>query len=192
MKRKCSTRTLAAAVSFLWIVLANSPPIASQDATLEYEVKAAFLYNFAKFIEWPSQTFSSPDEPFTVCLAGDDPFRGALERTVQGENLNGRPLAVRRVGTGETVRGCQILYVSGQEERSSGQIVAAAANAPVLLVGEAQDFIAAGGMIRFAQTGHRIRFEINPDAAERASLKVSSRLLRLADVVRPRQREGDR
>ncbi|HYR85877.1 MAG TPA: YfiR family protein [Terriglobia bacterium] len=164
-------------------------PSASQSPTVEYQVKAAFLYNFAQFVEWPSQAFSSPSDPFTFCLVGD-PFEGALEKTLQGETLGGRPLAARRIGAPEDVRGCQLVYVGLSEVRRSAEIINAAANAPILMVGETEEFINAGGMIRFTQSGQRIRFEINPDAAERASLKVSSRLLRLADIVRPRRRAG--
>jgi hypothetical protein len=179
----------AAAVLSICIVLVDAPPSTSQDPAGEYQVKAAFLYNFAKFIEWPSRAFSRPDDPFTFCLLGD-PFEGALERTIQGETLSGRQLAVRRMMPGENVRGCHIIYAGPSEARRSAEIINAAGSAPILVVGEAQDFINAGGMIRFTESGHRIRFEINPDAAERASLKVSSRLLRLADIVRPRQRAG--
>ena len=179
-----------AAVLCSCVVLVVAPPSNSQSPTVEYQVKAAFLYNFAQFVEWPSQAFSSPNDPFTFCLAGD-PFQGALDRTIQGETLGGRPLAVRRIGSPEDVRGCQLVYVGPSEGQRSAEIINAAANAPILMVGETEDFITTGGMIRFTQSGQRIRFEINPDAAERASLKVSSRLLRLADIVRPRRRAAN-
>ena len=160
----------------------------SQPASAEYQVKAAFLYNFAKFVVWPPQAFPSPDSPFTICLAGD-PFEGALDRTVQGELLDRRPLMVRRIIPAEDLRGCQMIYVAPNERRSE-EIINAAANSPILTVGETDDFINEGGIIHFVKSGSRIHFQINPDAAERASLRVSARLLRLADIVRPRQRAG--
>ncbi len=161
----------------------------SQPASAEYQVKAAFLYNFAKFVEWPPQAFPSPDSPFTICLAGD-PFEGALDRTVQGELLDRRPLMVRRIIPAEDLRGCQMIYLAPNENRRSAEIIDAAVNSPILTVGETDSFINEGGIIRFVRSGGRIHFQINPDAAERASLRVSARLLRLADIVRPRQRAG--
>jgi len=165
-------------------------PSTAHDRPVEYQVKAAFLYNFAKFIEWPNQAFPARDSAFTICLA-DDSFHTAVEKAVQGEVWNGRPLSVKQIDSGGDVRGCQVVYISRSAAQKSMEILMAAANAPVLTVGETADFIAAGGIIRFTESGHRIRFEINPDAADRASLRVSSRLLRLADIVRPRARAGD-
>ena len=174
-------RVLGAAFS----VLLGIFPTTAQDRPVEYQVKAAFLYNFAKFTEWPDQAFPSRESAFTICHT-DDPFHGAVERTVQGETWNGRPLSVKQIESGSEVRGCQIVYISQSAAQKGMEILMAAANAPVLTVGETASFIDAGGIIRFTESGHRIRFEINPDAADHASLRVSSRLLRLADIVRPR------
>jgi len=179
------TRAFRAA---LWILLGTLPST-GQERPVEYQVKAAFLYNFAKFIDWPSQAFPARDSAFTICLA-DYPLQGALEKAVQGETWNGRPLLVKQIDSGSDVRGCQVVYIS-QSAAQWMEILMAAANEPVLTVGERADFIAAGGIIRFTESGHRIRFEINPDAADRASLRVSSRLLRLADIVRARGGAGD-
>lgn len=184
MKRRFG---LAAAWSMCAIIV-DCPVATSQPVSAEYQVKAAFLYNFAKFVEWPPQAFRSPDSPFMICLAGD-PFEGVLDRTVQGELLDRRPLMVRRIMPAEDLRGCQMIYVAPNERRSE-EIIAAAANAPILTVGETDDFINEGGIIHFVKSGSRIHFQINPDAAERVSLRVSARLLRLADIVRPRQRAG--
>jgi hypothetical protein len=160
-----------------------------QTSTAEYDVKAVFLYNFAKFVEWPPQAFPSTAPSFTICLNGD-PFRGALARTIEGETLDGKPLTVRRITGPGDERGCQILYVAASEAQRSREILAAAASAPILTVGETDNFINDGGIIRFVNVGGRIHFQINPDAAARVSLKVSSRLLRLAEIVRPGQRSG--
>lgn len=160
-------------------------PTGAQDPQLEYQVKAAFLFNFAKFVEWPPPV-DAVNEPFTICLLGD-PFGPILDNTVRNENLDGRPLAIRRLTSADDPRQCQILFFRASETDDAPDILRTLDNAPVLTVGENANFIAVGGMIRFVQTGRRIRFEINPDAAERASLKISSRLLRVADIVRPRQ-----
>lgn len=160
-----------------------------QMPTAEYDVKAAFLYNFAKFVEWPAQTFSSSTSSFTICLAGD-PFQGALARTIRGETLDGKRLTLRRITGPEDEWGCQILYVAASEGQRSREILAIATGAPILTVGETDNFINDGGIVRFVNVGGRIHFQINPDAAARVSLKVSSRLLRLADIVHPGQRSG--
>src|SRR5204863_4853915 len=91
-------------------------PSTAQDTAVEYQVKAAFLYNFAKFIEWPNQAFPAADSPFTICLV-DDPFHGAVEKAVQGEVWNGRPLSVKQIDSGGEVRGCHVVYIG----RAAGQ-----------------------------------------------------------------------
>jgi len=174
-------RSLVSAVSILAICLGAA---AQQTSTVEYEVKAAFLYNFAKFVDWPPQAFGSAGDPFAFCIAGDA-FAGALERVLNAETLNGRRMVVRRIAPADNLQGCQIIYVASSEDRRYPQITTLG-NAPVLTVGETQDFIDSGGMIRFIETGHRIQFQINTEAAERASLKLSSKLLRLAEIVRPK------
>src|SRR5262249_40178104 len=130
---------------------------------------------------------------FTMCVMGD-PFEGALEKTVEQEMLNGRPFAVRRLIATENVRGCHVVYIGKLEAHRSLEIIAAPKQVyandgmPILTVGDADDFIDAGGMIRFTGVGQQVRFEINPDAGERVSLRISSRLLRVAHIVRPRLR----
>ena len=185
-----SFRLAVPVVLSICVMLVGARTSMLQGPSTESQVKAAFLYNFAKFIEWPSQVFPRRDSGFTICLAGD-PFEGALDKTVEGENLDNRPLVVRRIAPGEDMRGCQIVYVAPNTQRLA-EIVNAAGAAPILTVGETEEFINNGGIIRFTETGHRVHFQINPDAAERVSLKVSSRLLRLADIVRPRTRLGVR
>jgi hypothetical protein len=160
---------------------------AAQGDSVEHQVKAAFLYNFAKFVDWPPTAFSRPNDAITICLAGDA-FAAELEKAVQGESLNGRRLVVRRIAAPEPLRGCHILYIDPSQTRRYAELPAIGSQ-PVLTVGESEDFIASGGMIRFVETGHRIHFQINPEAVDRASLKVSSRLLRLAEIVRPRGKE---
>jgi hypothetical protein len=156
---------------------------ATQTDTVEYQVKAAFLYNFAKFVDWPPQAFEHPADPFTICV-GNEALGSALETAIQGETLNGRRLTVRRTVPDGNVQGCHILYADASQSRYPA--LNAIKNSPILTVGETQEFINGGGMIRFIESGRRIQFQINAEAVERASLKLSSKLLRLAVIVRPK------
>jgi hypothetical protein len=156
----------------LLLLLAALAPLPAQEVPLEYRVKAAFLYNFARFVEWPAAMASGP---LTLCLASHNPFGDALDDTLSGERIGGREV-VARVITGPT-SACHLLFVP--------QDVSAAPylrdrQAPTLTVGESDGFIANGGMVNFVREGTNVRFEIDATAAERAGLRISSRLLRLA------------
>jgi len=189
MRRRFNWAAVAViAVSFLLI---GARPFTPQPSSLVYRVKAAYLVNFAKFIDWPPEAFGSPSEAFTICLAGD-PFNGALERTVEGEILDGRRIVIRRTNAGENLRRCHIVFVSESEGKRSIEIINSVSNLPILTVGDTGDFIKSGGMIRFFEAANRVQFQINPEAAERASLRVSSRLLRLADIVKGPVLEAER
>lgn len=148
---------------------------------LESQVKAAFLYNFAQYTEWPKIS-SDKDGDFHFCIAGDG-VTSALQNTVRGETVNGRKAIVRTLEEGEDPQDCHVLFISEkQPARRRNEVLNAVVNAPVLTVGEGLDFLQSGGIIRFLKSGNRIRFEINPDAATKASLHLSSRLLRLAEI----------
>ena len=183
------SRVPGVTVLAMWILLGTSASArqAPSNASVEAQVKAAFLFNFAQFVQWPGEAFPDRNSPFTMCLIGDS-IEDALEKTIEGETLNGRRIVIRQPTTPENVRACHLLYVSKSEARRSMETIVAASGVPILTVGDSEEFINEGGMIRFTEAGRRIRFEINPDAAESASLRVSSRLLRLADIARPRQR----
>jgi hypothetical protein len=162
---------------------------ASQDPS--DQVKATYLYNFARFVEWPGRAFSQADDPFTICLTSE-PVSAVLERTVRGENRQGRPFAVRRLPDVDDIQGCHILYVSDADDSKIDRVMQAAGSAPILTVGDSPNFIRKGGIIRFVEAGRRIRLQINPDSAQRASLSISSRLLRLSDIIRPQRRRRGR
>ena len=147
----------------------------------ESQIKAAFLLNFTKFIEWPAGEASAPGTPFPICLAGEDPFGGFLDQLVEGENVNGRKIAVRHLH-GEPQGTCGILYVSRQEKNVPELL--AAAGPGVLTVGEGDSFLDEGGMIAFVLEDRRVRFNIDKSAAQKAGLKLSSRLLGVARTVR--------
>jgi hypothetical protein len=155
----------------------------------EYEIKAAFLYNFTKFVEWPAETFPHVSTPVSLCVFGEDPFGGSLDAVVQGETLNGHRLAVRRPRDLTAARECQVLFISGSEKGRASEALSALKGTSVLTVGEGKDFLDQGGVIRLFLEQSRVRFDINLDAAERNHLKISSKLLALARTVVP-QRQG--
>jgi YfiR/HmsC-like len=166
---------------------ATSPPPARAEPgwspDFERQVKIGFLYNFAKFIEWPSEAIPESGAPFTVGVLGDDPFCDALEESLHDKTINSRPVVVRRLLSDELDNPGQILFISPSLGKGVPAVLARLRNQPVLTVGDMVDFAALGGVINFKIEGHRVRFEINIDAAQRAGLRVGSQLLAIATVV---------
>lgn len=156
--------------------------------TSEYAVKAAFLYNFAKFVDWPADAFRGPRDPMVLCLLGEDPFGRELDQTVGGKTVLGRQLVVRRLATPAGLEECHILFVSSSEAPRFGQVLAAVGDRAVLTVGEGEAFGRAGGIISFVVRQSRVRFQIDRAAAARAGLDISSHLLELAETVTGRDR----
>ena len=148
----------------------------------QYRVKAAFLYNFAKYIEWPEHAFERSDSAMIIGVLGSDPFDGELDRAVRGKVLNGHPLVVRPVASLAEIKRCHILFLSTSESKRIGEILNAVDGTSVLTVSEtdAGTFLRAGGMINFLIEQNNVRFEINNESAKRVGLKISSRLLSLA------------
>ena len=149
----------------------------------EYRVKAAFLYNFAKFVEWPPQAFPSASTPLAICVLGPNPFGRSLEEAVDGKIVDDRKLVVRQFADIRQVAGCHILFVSSPERKFLRAILADLRESGVLTVGETAGFTAEGGVITLQLEGDRVRFEINLDAAGRQKLLISSKLLSLARIV---------
>jgi YfiR/HmsC-like len=167
-----------AVLGMMFLFCANA---SAQEAS-EYQVKAAFLYNFAKFVEWPAG--GGADAPLVIGVLGKDPFGGEIDRAVEGKTVNGRRLTIKRFSSLEAYEYCHILFVSSSERNKLPQIIAAVRNSSVLTVSETDRFAHIGGIINFVTIENRIRFEINQAAAERAGLKISSKLLSLGRVVR--------
>jgi hypothetical protein len=153
---------------------------ASNSPSLEYEVKAAFLLNFTKFIDWPASETAASDDPFVICILGDDPFGAVLDRTFEGEEVNGRKVMIQRLGHTMS-KGCQVLYVS-RAEKGIRELLGAAPPG-TLTVGEGEAFVKDGGMIAFVLDNRRVRFNINLSAARNGRLTLSSRLLAVAKSV---------
>lgn len=155
----------------------------------EYQVKAAYLTHFLKFIQWPEPPPSSRSA--AICIIGEDPFGSDLNELMKGERINGRPVEVKRVSRMEDTRACMILFVSQSERERVPSLVRFvrgkhAGDVGTLLVGDSPDFAEKGGAIQFITESGKIRFIVNLEAAEAAGLKISSRMLALAKVLRPR------
>jgi len=144
-------------------------------AVTEDQVKAAFLMNFAKFVQWPA----SGTGPIVVGIAGDDVFAGVVTQTVRGRSINGRELQTRRLASGDDPSGCQVVFVGVMPRRDAAEFLRRV-QGPVLTVGETVQFMRDGGMVRFYVEGNNVRFQINQKNAEAAGLKISSQLLTLA------------
>ncbi len=159
-----------------------APPVFSADATLEYQVKAAFLLNFSKFVRWPPNAFTDGSAPLSICILGKDPFGRALDDVIEGESVGGRKLVVRRITQAPAPQTCQILFLS--EGTKDIPRLLGGLSQGVLTVAESETFVRDGGMIGFVIDSHRVRFDINQNAAGHAGLQLSSQLLAVARSVR--------
>lgn len=163
----------------LFPVLLSHPARAAE----EYEVKAAFLLNFTKFVVWPPDAFRNERSPLAICVLGDDPFGNALNDMVKGEAVSGHAVTVHRIREAPESKACQVLYFA-TPEREAGRILAGLGPG-ILTVGEGDKFLRDGGIIAFMIQDRRVRFDINQDAAARARLMLSSRLMMVArNIVR--------
>jgi hypothetical protein len=182
-------RRLGILIVIVGMTLNWTPPADAQagDAdSSEYLIKAGFIYNFAKFVEWPSSAFSQPDSPIVIGVLGTDPFGNVLDRIVEDKKIGPRPFVVRRYKWGKDLKDlkdCKILFVSASEKAHVDEILLSVKALPILTVGETPGFAEHGGVIRFTLEDNRVRFEVNVDAAHQADLNISSRLLTLAKII---------
>ena len=147
----------------------------------EYQLKAAFLYHFAQFTEWPDKAFEKPSSPLVIGVLGDNPFGQLLEQTLRGKTLLQRPVVYRTIRSlDEATNNCHILFISSSEKKRLTEICMALQNRTVLTVSEVEGFLEAGGMIDFVRQGNKIRFQINDSAAKAAGLRIRAKLLSLA------------
>ena len=166
----------------LLLLLAGWLPVAQAQPAPEQTVKAAYLYNFAKFVRWPARAFLHDDAPLELCVLGDDPLVEALRR-VEGKTVQGHPMALQSLPRVAVVRGCHILFVGRSQRARLPQVLNSLDGQPVLTVSDIRGFASAGGIIGLTQLNQRIGVVVNVDAARRARLKISSKLLRLAQIV---------
>jgi hypothetical protein len=177
-------RGSAGIISILaFALLASSIGARPQDGLPEYKVKAAYLFNFLKFVEYPPESFADSLAPIVIGVVGEDPFGSALPQIVIGKTVQGRDLVIHVYRAGEDLRGAHILFIGASERKRLPAILSSLRGSSVLTVSDAAGFLDAGGMIQFVNEEERVRFAINADAAARVKLKISSKLLSLARPV---------
>jgi hypothetical protein len=149
-------------------------------------IKAAYLYNFALFVEWPADAFAKGDSPIVIGVLGEDPFDEALQRTIRDKRISGRRIVVRPLQWNEDFRQCHILFVGAAAASRASELTSRLDGVPVLVVGESPDFARRAGSINFFVDDNKVKFEINVDRARRARLDISAKLLKVARIVRGR------
>ena len=169
------SKTLALFICLPWISL----PARAQGPS-EYQIKAAFLYKFARFVEWPASSFTSQASPLVIGILGEDPFGPMLDQATKGKSVQGRPLQVIRFSSLDEPPLCHLLFIGELKGHPLSQVFALLKDRSVLTVGDTEDFARSGGMIRLLMSDQRVYFDINGEAAQRAGLKISSQLLKLA------------
>jgi hypothetical protein len=166
-----------------WLIAAllfvPAAPTAQRPESSEAAVKAAFLYNFTRFVDWPASAFPHPAAPFVVCAFADAAFRAELETILRNEQFHGRPISVASASH-DDARACHIAYFAQPEAEPQSRMLDAARRAPVLTVGEGPRFLERGGVIAFLLENNRVRFSVSKPNADAAGLNISSRLLRIA------------
>lgn len=162
----------------------SSYSFAGQQRPGEYQVKAAFIYNFINFVDWPAESFGS--SKLNICIAGEDPFGRAFD-SIKNETIRGKKLAVRPFRFSEESRGCQIVFIAASERKHTGRILKSIGNANVLTVSDTAESVKQGVMIGFFIENDKVRFAINNTAAKRAGLKISAKLLKLAKIISPEE-----
>jgi hypothetical protein len=166
------------------LLAAWSAGAAEDAASLEQRVKAAFLYQFASYVEWPALSFAQPDTPVTIAVMGAEQLAAELKQLSAGRTVGGRKVEVRQVRPGDTLAGINILFIGSAENARLAQVVQTAKSRPMLIVTEADGALTQGSMINFVIVDRRVRFEVALDSVERSGLKLSSRLLAVAQQVR--------
>lgn len=167
-------------ISFAW-----NPGVSHADGPGEYEVKGAFLYHFANFVRWPESTFKTTDGHLRVCILGKDPFGHILEETLEKKTVKDHPFEIHRNPSKTELQHCHMLYFAASESPQMKTLHHHIAKGEVLTFGEDLEFMRQGGMVQFFVKDQKVQFAINPEVVNQTQLKVSSKLLRLAEIVSP-------
>ena len=170
-------------VVILW-TLAGVAILRAQTPPTEYEVKAAYLYQFGKFVEWPEGTLGRAGDAFAICTLGVDPFGSVLDGTISGRSVQGKQVIARRLASVNDALSCNILFVSSSEQNHLAEILKVVQGRSILTVSDMNNFLPQGGMIQFQIEQNKVRFEINLTAVEHANLKISSQLLKVAKLTK--------
>ena len=157
----------------------------------EYEVKAAYLYNFGRFVEWPDNAPSSTGDSFPICVLGQDPFGRILDEALAGQTIDGKQVVPRRIARSQDAVNCRILFIRSLKDRELTDALATLDKAGVLTVSDMPEFSRRGGMIEFVLQGNKVRFQVNLVSAEAAGLTLSSELLKVAVAVKRNPQPGD-
>ncbi len=168
------TFVFAALIFSSWQSHAESP---------EYQLKAAFLYNFAKFIEWPADAFSSESSPINICITGQESFGSTLD-AVTRKTAQNRQIAVKRLPKDGDTKGCHITYFGELEVKKFHELLTASVDRPMLTIGDGSNFLDAGGIIELVSSDNRVQFEVNLDGLKRANIQLNPQLMKLAKSVR--------
>jgi hypothetical protein len=175
-------RAALCAIACLFFLIGSVNAMPGNDGNVEYPVKLAFLYNFTKFVEWPVQSYRHPGAPLMICVVGDDPFSPDLERQLDTKTVEGHEVEIRKLKPTENLNVCHIVFIPATAKEQEARIVKELAGSSTLTVGETNGFDALGGIIDFIVEGNKIHIEVNLLAADRAGLKISSKLLSIAKI----------
>jgi hypothetical protein len=156
-------------------------PTYSAEVALEYKVKAAYLLNFTRYVEWPTEAFNASDSPLVICVLGADPFGSVLDKTISNKSSQGRRVVVQRFHDPSRASGaCQLIFISQSEQSRESELLKTTSGKPILTIGESSSFLQRGGIINLGIFDEIVRFDVNLRAAEAAQLKLSARMLPLA------------
>lgn len=171
------------------LVGASDAPVsgAADEAPTEYEVKAAFIFKFISFVEWPEESFPEDDTPIRIGILGEDPFGAALDRTIEGKSVRGRTLEAKRSNDVEDLTACHIVFIAQPVPAGISTLTTRLHERHILTIGDTADFAKRGGIINFIEREGKIRFEINAKSAQQAQVRISSQLMSLANVVESRE-----
>jgi hypothetical protein len=179
------------AVVIAWGLLAIPGALGQSPKPTDYDVKAVYLYNFGRFVEWPGKVEATQGGTFAVCVLGQDPFGPSLDTTLAGETIGGKTVVAKRISSAQESGNCRILFLSFMEASRLNRIITDLDKKAVLTVSDMPQFVKSGGMIQFVLEKNRIRFEVNLTATQRAGLTLSSELLKVATVVIRNPQPGD-
>ncbi len=181
-RRPKAVRRLLKVLAIAWML--TIPVLQAQSSTpTDYDVKAAYLFNFGRFVEWPAHTVADGGD-FTFCILGHDPFGPNLDHLLARETIDGKNIAVKRISTAHEAVGCQVLFMAAEQETHVSKVIEELNQEAVLTVSDAPKFSDRGGMIQFVMEGNRVRFEVNLSATQRAGLTLRSDLLKVATSVK--------
>jgi hypothetical protein len=162
----------------------GSVVMAQESAPSESQLKAAFMVNFPKYVDWPQSAFVETNSPIVVAIFGEADFEEELGKMITGRSVGGRALVFRKVATENEIAGCHVLFIGDSERRRIAELMGILKRASVLTVGDSDDFLDLGGVIKLVRRARKVRLEVNVSAASQVQLKISSKLLGVADVVK--------